>query len=61
MSSVEPISGLRLSSRAEDILKAGSHAEIVNAVLKQLGMLDLPDKLIGGYDAGSSIVLRIAA
>ena len=52
---------MKLSQRAEDILKPGGHGEVVNAVLQALGLRDAPGKLIGGYDLGSSIALRMAA
>ena len=56
-----PVEGKKFSQRSSDILNKGEQAEIVNAVLSNLGLLDSPGKLIGGYDHGASIALRMAA
>lgn len=57
----EPVKGKKFSQRSEDILKAGGLAEVVNQVLQALGLNNSPDMVIGGYDLGSSIALRMAA
>ena len=57
----EPIKGVKLSKRSEDILSPGSFAEIFNAVLTNLLLMDSPNKIIGGYDHGASIALRMSA
>ena len=56
-----PIAGQKISAKADDILKPGGAAEIVNNVLQALDIRDAPNKLIGGYDIGASIALRMAA
>ena len=45
-----PVTGLKLSSRSEDIFKSGGHAEIINSILNKLGLANSPQMLIGGYD-----------
>ena len=61
MSCESPVAGQKISARADDILKPGGAAEIVNNVLQALNLRDAPNKLIGGYDIGASIALRMAA
>ena len=52
---------MKLSQRSEDILKPGGQADIINQVLAKLGIRDQSNTIIGGYDTGSSIALRMSA